>query len=363
MPSALPLPLVVDEYARDLRRREIAPKTIANYTSILSYVIRIWTNQLWRAPTLDDFTVRQAEAFLDHLLEHGKDPSSHRRAEGTKHSPATLRTYVRTLKVFSAWLAAPKQQYTAEHRLKLLAMPRKAKTYKRPLAVDEIQALVNACEVTTLLGTRDLAILLTFLDGALRASDLIHLEVRQVDLESGQLFVAEGKGKRTRLVTLGAETKRILQRYAFLRDATAGEKAAPEAPFFQTDVGTAFKYHGLRTWLVRLKHRAGVPRVFLHLLRHTSAVRTLEVPGADLVTLQEKLGHADIATTRDYLHMMEEQLSERQRTFSPIDHLKLSGLMRQPSPIPHVGRLWHKRVTFEPKGKRTVKPKEQPHDE
>jgi integrase/recombinase XerD len=360
----LPLSLLIEEYARDLRRRDIQPKTIQDYTSILSWACRIWEKQLGRPPTLDDFTVAQAEAFLDYLLEHGKDPRSHRLADGTVHSPATLRTYVRTLKIFSTWLAAPKQQYTTEPRLKLLPTPRKVRTYKRPLTAEEIQALVSVCDVTTVLGTRDLALLLTFLDGGLRVSDVLSLQVGQVNLEAGQFFIANGKGRRTRQVTLGADARRILQRYAFLRDATAGRKAAADEPFFQTDAGAAFKYQGLRSWLMRLKRAAGVTRAFPHLLRHTSAVQMLEVPGADLYTLQEKFGHADIATTREYLKMTGQQLSERQRAFSPIDHLGLDGLMRQPSPLPHVGRLWHKRVEGQPNAHQPKRsPKQPPKEE
>jgi hypothetical protein len=71
----LPLSLLIEEYARDLRRRDIQPKTILDYTSVLSWVCRIWEKQLGRPPTLDDFTVARAEAFLDYLLEHGKDPA------------------------------------------------------------------------------------------------------------------------------------------------------------------------------------------------------------------------------------------------------------------------------------------------
>jgi integrase/recombinase XerD len=359
----LPLSLLIEEYARDLRRRDIQPKTILDYTSILNWASRIWEQQLERPPTLDDFTVARAEAFLDYLLEHGKDPRSHRLAEGTVHSPATLRTYVRTLKIFSTWLTAPKQQYSAESRLKLLPMPRKVRTYKRPLTTEEMQALISVCDVTTVLGTRDLALLLTFLDGGLRVSDVLTLQVGQVNLEAGQLFIASGKGRRTRQVTLGADARRILQRYAFLRDATAARKANAEEPFFQTDVGAAFKYQGLRSWLMRLKRAAGVTRAFPHLLRHTSAVQMLEVPGADLYTLQEKLGHADIATTREYLKMTGQQLSERQRAFSPIDHLGLDGLMRQPSPLPHVGRLWHKRVEGVPESRQQKSSSRQPREE
>jgi hypothetical protein len=60
------------------------------------------------------------------------------------------------------------------------------------------------------------------------------------------------------------------------------------------------------------------------------------------VTLQEKLGHADITTTRRYLHMTNERLSERQRTFSPIDHLQLKGLMRLVPPEKTDGKLFHR---------------------
>ena len=92
---------------------------------------------------------------------------------------------------------------------------------------------------------------------------------------------------------------------------------------------------------MRLKKRAGVTRAFPHLLRHTSAIRTLEVPGSDLFTLKEKLGHADIATTLRYLNMTTEKLSERQRAFSPVDHLGVGGRKRAKPPEKTDGRLWH----------------------
>ena len=201
-----------------------------------------------------------------------------------------------------------------------------------PLEPHEVQALLDACDTLTVWGSRDLAILLTYLDGGLRAMDLAYLQVGQVNLETGTLFISNGKGNKSRTVTIGDHTKRILRRYAFLRDASVGHKAEADAPFFQNKQNKAFGYEGLRTLLRRIKRQAGVERAFLHLLRHTSAVRTLEVPGSDLVTLQEKLGHADITTTRRYIRMTTATLSERQRAFSPIDHLQPKGLMRLTPP-------------------------------
>jgi integrase/recombinase XerD len=346
-PPVLRLDLVIEEYERDLRRREIQPKTICNYRKVLSLASRCWEARLQRPPTLDDFTLKQAEAFLDFLIERGKLHPTGLRSLGQPLSPFTMRAYVRALKVFATWLAAPKQHYTDDNRLELLPMPRRTNIYKLPLDVKEIQALINACDVTSALGSRDLAILLTFLDGGLRAAELMALRVVDVDVESGQVFIVSGKGRKSRMVTVGEDTRRILRRYAFFRDAVAGVPSSTDAPFFQTDDGKPFRYDGLRNWLIRLRTRAGVPRVFLHLLRHTSAIRTLEVPGSDLFTLQAKLGHSDISTTRRYLHMTSEKLSERQRTFSPVDHLGLDGLMRLPSPEKGNKRLWHKRNTKE----------------
>ena len=339
----LQLDLVIDEYERDCRRRSLSPKTIRNYLQALQAALGYWGAELGRPPTLDDVTIRQAERYLDHLLERGKAPTSHRQDGGPALSRESLRTYLRSLKVFSSWLAAPKQGYTADNRLKLLQLPRKSETYKQPLEPREVQALLDQCDTSTIWGTRDLAILLTYLDGGLRAMDLANLLVGDVNLESGQLFIAASKRQKSRTVTVGDTTRRMLRRYAFLRDASSGSKAATDAPFFQNKHHRKFGYEGLRRILTTIKRKAGVERAFLHLLRHTSAVRTLEVPGSDLVTLQEKLGHSDITTTRRYIHMSTKTLSERQRAFSPIDHLRPTRLARLDLPTLNQPHYYRKR--------------------
>jgi integrase/recombinase XerD len=325
---ALRLDLAIDEYERDLCRGRLSEKTVRNYGQILRLADRFLEELLGRPPTLDDFTLRQAEAFQDHLIARGKLPSSRRYDTGPVLSTESIRTYLRALKVFSSWLAAPKQRYTDENRLELLPLPKKEETFKLPLELHEVQALLDACDTLTVWGSRDLAILLTYLDGGLRAMEMAHLQVGQVNLETGTLFISSGKGNKSRTVTIGDHTKRMLRRYAFLRDASTGHKAEADTPFFRNKHDRAFGYEGLRVLLRRIKRQAGVERAFLHLLRHTSAVRTLEVPGSDLITLQEKLGHADIATTRRYIRMTTATLSQRQRAFSPIDHLQPKGLMR-----------------------------------
>jgi integrase/recombinase XerD len=211
----LRLDLAIDEYERDLARRAISTETIRNYRKVLDLVRRFWQEELGRAPTLDDVTVRAGETFLDHLRERGQLSRWHGELRDKPLSVETLRTYVRALKAFTSWLAAPKQRYTQDNRFALLPMPRKPQTYKLPLTAEEIQALVDACDMTSALGPRDLAMLVLLLDGGLRAGDLITLRVADVNTRSGRLFITSGKGRKSRHVTVGEDTARILARYAF----------------------------------------------------------------------------------------------------------------------------------------------------
>ncbi len=136
---ALRLDLAIEEYERDLARRAISAETIRNYRKVLDLALRFWQEQLGRVPMLDDITVRAGEAFLDHLQERGQLSRWHGEQREKPLSVETLRTYVRALKAFTGWLAAPKQRYTLDNRFELLPMPRKPHTYKLPLTADEIR--------------------------------------------------------------------------------------------------------------------------------------------------------------------------------------------------------------------------------
>ncbi len=176
-------------------------------------------------------------------------------------------------------------------------------------------------------GVRTQALLLTLVDGGLRAKELASLTIGDVSLQDGVLLVRRAKSHQPRLVVVGKETVLALRRYIVLRDSRPSADTAATAPFFQTIHRTAFTYYGLRSWLRRLEQLAGVPHVHLHLLRHTSAIETLE-SGADVRTVQLKLGHADIGTTQGYLNMAPQRISQRQRSFSPVDRLGLTASKR-----------------------------------
>jgi integrase/recombinase XerD len=245
---------------------------------------------------------------------------------------ASQRTYLRHLRVFANWLAQPPHQYASESPLRYFKLPRGEEAARVPVDPVDLQRLLRRAGQEgkdPVASARGRALLLTLVDGGLRAREVIELTVADVSLKEGMLLVRRSKGKRPRLVAVGSETTRALRRYALLRDGCIQQTPSPQAPFFQTVHGQMFSYYGLRSWLRRLERDTGVPHVHLHLLRHTSAIETLDA-GADIRTVQLKLGHADIHTTQGYLHMAAVRVSQLQRAFSPVDHLELA----QPGPDP-----------------------------
>jgi site-specific recombinase XerD len=336
------LELVMEEFLTAIQQTATSAATPRSYRQVLFHFYTHVQEELGRVPRLSDFTLDAVQRWA---LGLQKRPKWERGGLAVGDRPVALetrRTYLRTLRTFSNWLPKPPHAFCAEPPLQHLLLPRAGETYKLPLTEDELGKLLKAAKEDSVFGARDTAMLLFLMDSATRASELTGLRVGDVTLQTGLLLVARGKGSRTRAVTVGEETRQALKRYALVRDSRPGAVRTPEAPFFQTVQGTAFSYYGLRSWLTRLGKRAGVPRAHLHLFRHTSAVETLDV-GADLRTVQLKLGHASISTTQRYLHMASERLSERQRQFSPVDHLGLGApkptkKVKAPAPIP----LWRR---------------------
>lgn len=297
-------------------------KTARSYEGVLGLFFAWLEDRIERPPLLSDVTLEQVGEWSRELMHAPKRAHVDPNRPDASVSWETRRTYLRTLRVFSNWLPLPPHTFCDESPLRHLAIPRPSDTYEMPMSEDELAQLIAASREDSLTGARDTAMLLTLIDGGMRAMELAGLRIGDVTLESGLLLVSRGKGNKSRIVTVGNETRAALRRYAVIRDSLPDAKRSADAPFFPTLQGRQYTYAGIRSWLRRLAERAGVPRAHLHLFRHTSAVETLDV-GGDLRTLQLKLGHSSITTTQRYLNMGTKRLSERQRQFSPVDNLQI----------------------------------------
>jgi integrase/recombinase XerD len=195
-----------------------------------------------------------------------------------------------------------------------LRAPRVFPKLPRFLSGSQVEALLEAPDVTTTLGLRDRAILEVLYATGLRVSELIRLQAGDLDMDVG-LLKAFGKGSKERLVPLGRVAREWVSRYLEVRSEQARRRQP--RPLFLSKRGGALSRMGL--WGIVRRHAvtAGVEKVLTpHVLRHSFATHLLE-RGADLRSLQAMLGHADISTTQIYTHIHEQRLRNLYDRYHP----------------------------------------------
>jgi integrase/recombinase XerD len=231
-------------------------------------------------------------------------------ASGTAERPpvaaATLARKVAALRSFYRHLrreGALEHDPTAD-----LRGPRKTRTLPRVLTREEVTRLLGEPRGADPRALRDRALLEVMYACGLRASEAIGLELADVDLDEGVLC-ARGKGAKERLVPIGRQAVGALRAYCRSgRPALIGARA--ESRMFVNRRGTRLTRQGLYKIVQGHARRAGLQeKMSPHTLRHTFATHLL-AGGCDLRSLQEMLGHADLATTQVYTHLSAERLKD-----------------------------------------------------
>jgi integrase/recombinase XerD len=186
--------------------------------------------------------------------------------------------------------------------------PRKTQRLPRVLTREEVARLLREPRGTEPLALRDRALLEVMYACGLRASEAIGLEMSDIDLEEGMLC-ARGKGSKERLVPIGRQAVAALRIYCDrARPALLGVKV--DSRLFLNRRGSGLTRQGLYKIVQGHARGAGLEaRMSPHTLRHSFATHLL-AGGCDLRSLQEMLGHADLATTQVYTHLSAERLKD-----------------------------------------------------
>lgn len=187
-----------------------------------------------------------------------------------------------------------------------LSAPRLGRSLPKTMSEADIDALLAAPMVTTTLGLRDRAMLEVLYATGLRVSELVSLELAQVNTRQGVVRVT-GKGAKERLVPLGEEALDWLARYV---NEARGElcRGRPSNAVFPTQRGAAMTRQAFWYLIKRYALKAGVRTTLSpHTLRHAFATHLLN-HGADLRVVQMLLGHSDISTTQIYTYVAAERL-------------------------------------------------------
>jgi integrase/recombinase XerD len=193
----------------------------------------------------------------------------------------------------------------ADNPAAAVALPRKRRRLPRALSPSEAERLIDAAAGTTPRSLRDRALLELLYGAGLRVSEAVGLGKTDVELDQ-RLVHATGKGSKQRIVPVGRPAAEALRRYLARGRPHLDRRHRPE--LFLNAQGGALTRAGVFLILRRLAEKAGLEpeRVHPHLLRHSFATHLLE-GGADLRSVQEMLGHADLSTTELYTHVSDRR--------------------------------------------------------
>ncbi len=196
-----------------------------------------------------------------------------------------------------------------------LESPQLAKTLPEILSLREVEELLEAPKPQTPLGIRDRSMLEMLYATGMRVSELVSLQMNQLNLEGGYVLLF-GKGSKERAVPLGAEAIKRVSDY--LKGARQILLKGKESPFlFLNRSGRKMSRQVFWKKIKTYGRRAGIrKKITPHLLRHSFASHLL-ARGADLRSVQMLLGHADISTTQIYTHVTGERLKQVHKRYHP----------------------------------------------
>ena len=270
-----------------LSAARLAPRTVEAYRRDLQ-ALADW---LGRSPA--SVQTEELERYLAELRAAGLSAATIARRV------ASLRSLFRHLVLIGAVDANPAAE---------LDLPRRSRRLPRALSPSEAERLIDAAAGTTPRSLRDRALVELLYGAGLRVSEAVGLDKTGVDLDQ-RLVRTVGKGGKERVVPVGRQAVEALRRYLARGRPYLDRRHRPE--LFLNAQGGPLTRAGAFLILRKLAEKAGLDptRVHPHLLRHSFATHLLE-GGADLRSVQEMLGHADLATTELYTHVTDRRRRE-----------------------------------------------------
>ncbi len=285
---------LVEQFLNYLRaERDASPLTLRNYSADIEQFC-VWFEEKFKQPCdwkrLDVFQVR---GYLVHLSEQGYDR-------------ATIHLKISALRSFCKWLVRAERM--KQNPLIGLTLPKKNRKLPKFLTIQQIETLLDAPladkdPAQVLSAWRDKAMLETLYSGGLRIHELVQLNDDDIDL-LGEVVRVRGKGKKERLAPLGGPAVGTVRKYLELRNRNA------RGPLFVNRFGARMTARSVQRMLKKYLMAAGLdPSLTPHKLRHSFATHLLDA-GADLRSVQELLGHANLSTTQIYTHITPDRLKK-----------------------------------------------------
>lgn len=285
---------IFELFLLDCQSRRLTQSTQAFYKNKVGAFIRwLETNGV---TNVADVTSHHIKAYLVHLQGRGlKDTSQH--------------DHARAVKTFLGYCV--RDEFITKSPFERVKLPELAERLPVILTDDELKTIFLKVREP-----RNKAIIRFILDSGVRASELLALNVGDVDFSTGVVTVHQGKQQKDRLTSIGSTTRKDVKRYLLQRDALD----AKEPLFAHLYNGTRLTLIGLMSLFRTLQGLTGVDHLTCHTLRRTMATRSLE-NGMDAYVLARMLGHADTQTLRKYAAVNQETIQRQAGQFGVVDNL------------------------------------------
>jgi integrase/recombinase XerD len=287
-------------------------KTIDWYDSFLK---RFWQFLKQRGfPTrIDKIEKSHICQFILHLQKEARTPRTNRSLSG-----ATVQGYVRTLKAFFTW--AEREEYISTNHMVKIPIPKAESKVVNTFSDKQIESLFNMCLFSNGNSIRNMVILLILLDCGLRVSELVGIEMDDIDLNEAIIKIRKAKGSKERYVPIGDVAQRFLWKYI---NTSRPKPITPHITnLLLNDKGMPLTKNGVQQMLRRYGKKAGITstRCSPHTCRHTFA-RSYLMNGGDIFSLQKILGHRSLASVRIYLNLFAADIKKQHQQFSPVDNM------------------------------------------
>jgi integrase/recombinase XerD len=292
----LPMSRYVAQHCQWLEVMHYSLQTVATRARLLQTFVA-WANE---RSVIDprDVTKPILDRYQQHLYYYRKE-------DGKPLGIKSQMNLLHAVKMFFKW--ATRENHILYNPASELTMPKPPHRLPRTiLTVEEVAAILNETDTANLYGLRDRAMLELLYSTGMRRMELANLTASDIDFKRGVVFVREGKGRRDRVVPMGARACAWLEKY--INEARPELVLAACEALFVTDFGDPVLGDYLTGRVKRYMALAGIARPgSAHLLRHACATHMLE-NGADIRYIQALLGHVNLNTTQIYTHVSIDKL-------------------------------------------------------
>ncbi len=224
-----------------------------------------------------------------------------------EYAKATTARKLATLRSFYKYCL--RRNHITTNPVATIRTPKQEKRLPKFLSVEDIQKLMASPDDGSLLGSRDRAMLETLYSTGVRVSELVAMNVEDVDL-MGQSIKVRGKGRKERQAPVGPTALAAIKKYLELRRADARSAVFDARSLFVNKHGQRLSTRSVRRKLDKYLLACGLDlTISPHTLRHTFATHMLN-NGADLRSVQEMLGHRSLSTTQVYTHVANSKIKE-----------------------------------------------------